>query len=43
MIDFTYGPGNSFWHTDKDSMENISEESLLSTGRIVAELLNALL
>lgn len=43
MIDFTYGPGNSFWHTDKDSMENISEESLLSTGRIVAEMLNALL
>ena len=43
MIDFNYGPDNSFWHTDKDSMDNISEKSLLSTGRIVAEMLNALL
>jgi len=43
MIDFSYGPDNSFWHTDKDVMENISEKSLLSSGRIVAEMLNALL
>ena len=43
MIDFNYGPDNSFWHTDKDVMDNISEKSLLSTGRIVAEMLNALL
>ena len=43
LIDFSYGPGNSFWHTDKDTMENISEESLLASGRIVAEMLNILL
>jgi len=43
MIDFTYGPGNSFWHTEKDCMDAISEESLLASGRIVAEMLNALL
>ena len=43
LIDFSYGPNNSFWHTDRDTMENISEESLLASGRIVAELLNILL
>ena len=43
LIDFSYGPNNSFWHTEKDTMENISEESLLKSGRIVAEMLNILL
>ncbi len=43
LIDFSYGPSNSFWHTERDNMENISEESLLVSGRIVAELLNILL
>ncbi|MBO7721174.1 MAG: Zn-dependent exopeptidase M28 [Kiritimatiellae bacterium] len=43
LIDFSYGPGNSFWHTPKDTVENISEGSLLKSGRVVAELLNILL
>ena len=43
LIDFSYGPDNSYWHTERDTMENISEESLLVSGRIVAELLNILL
>ena len=43
MIDFSYGPGNSFWHTGKDNMDGISEKSLLVSGRIVAEMLNILL
>lgn len=43
LIDFTYGPGNSFWHTSKDTMENISEASLLKSGRLVVEMLNILL
>lgn len=43
LIDFSYGPDNSFWHTSQDTMENISEASLLSSGRLVAELLNILL
>ena len=43
LIDFSYGPDNSFWHTPQDAMENVSEESLLSSGRLVAELLNILL
>ena len=43
LIDFSYGPDNSFWHTELDTLENISEESLLVSGRIVAEMLNILL
>lgn len=43
LIDFSYGPDNTFWHTEKDTMENVSEESLLASGRIVAEMLNILL
>ena len=43
LIDFSYGPDNSYWHTPSDTMANISEESLLKSGKIVAELLNILL
>ena len=43
LIDFSYGPGNSFWHTPQDSVANISEASLLVSGRLVAEMLNILL
>jgi len=43
LIDFEYGPGNAYWHTPMDTMENVSKESLLKTGRLVAELLNILL
>lgn len=43
LIDFSYGPDNSFWHTADDTMANVSEASLLTSGRLVAELLNILL
>ena len=43
LIDFSYGPDNSYWHTPKDDLSAISEESLLKSGRLVAELLNILL
>ena len=43
LIDFSYGPNNSYWHTDKDTMENVSEESLLKSGKVIAEMLNILL
>ncbi len=43
FIDFDYGPGNSWWHTPEDTMDKISEESLLSSGRLVAAFLNLLL
>jgi len=43
LIDFEYGPANSWWHTPEDSCDKISEESLLKSGRLVCELLNILL
>ena len=43
LIDFDYGPDNSYWHTPQDTVDKISEESLLKSGRLVAEMLNILL
>ena len=43
LIDFEYGPGNSYWHTPDDTMDHVSEASLLRAGRLVTELLNILL
>ena len=43
LIDFSYGPSNSYWHTPQDTMDKISEASLLKSGKIVAEMLNILL
>ena len=45
LIDFDFGsaPGrNDYWHTTQDTMDKISEESLLKAGMLVAELLNML-
>lgn len=45
LIDFEYGsaPGkNDYWHTVGDTVDKISEESLLKSGMLVAELLNML-
>jgi glutaminyl-peptide cyclotransferase len=42
LIDFKFGsePGlNDYWHTELDSLENISAESLQTTGEIVLKLL----
>lgn len=38
IIDFTYGPGNSYWHTPQDLPENTSAESLEVVGEVLAEL-----
>lgn len=43
LIDFSYGPNNSYWHTSQDTIDNISEASLLKSGKLLAELLNILL
>ena len=43
FIDFDYGPGNAWWHTPEDTMDKVSEASLLSSGRLVAAFLNILL
>ena len=45
LIDFEYGsrPGeNDYWHTRKDTLDKLSADSLLVTGRIVMEMLNRL-
>lgn len=45
LIDFDYGSArglNDYWHTPQDTMDKISEASLLASGRLVAELLNRL-
>lgn len=46
LIDFEYGsaPGlNDYWHTRNDTPDKISEASLLTSGRILAEMINILL
>ncbi len=40
IIDFEFGPGNSWWHTTDDSLDKISEESLLKAGRLAAAILD---
>lgn len=42
LIDFSYGPGNRYWHTERDVLENCSQESLDVIGRIVIGGLPAL-
>lgn len=43
LIDFEYGPGNAWWHTPEDTIDKVSETSLLKSGRLVCEMLNILL
>jgi|SRR5579872_5167996 len=42
LIDFDYGPGNSYWHTDKDTVDKLSAESFQIVGRVVLETLKEL-
>ena len=42
LIDLNYGPNNSFWHTDKDTVDKLSAESLEIVGRVVLETLKEL-
>jgi len=35
LIDFEYGPQNSWWHTAEDTLDKCSQESLAAIGRIV--------
>jgi hypothetical protein len=39
LIDFDYGPDNSYWHTEEDTLDKLSAESLQRTGRLVLTLL----
>ncbi len=45
LIDFQHGssPGlNDYWHTEQDTLEHISPDSLQSMGQVVIHILNAL-
>ena len=45
LIDFCYGsaPGlNDYWHTPDDTIDKISERSLLISGQLVCEMINLL-
>ena len=45
LIDFAYGstPGaNDYWHTPEDTMDKVSEASLLTAGRLVTAVLDGL-
>jgi len=45
LIDFDFGskPGkHDYWHTEEDTLDKLSAESLETVGRVVIELLNRL-
>ena len=42
LIDFDYGPDNSFWHTEKDTVENVSIESIFKVTQVTACMLESL-
>ena len=42
LIDFDYGPGNDYWHSDQDTMDKISSHSLEVVGNVVVAVLRKL-
>jgi glutaminyl-peptide cyclotransferase len=42
IIDLNYGPNNSYWHTDEDTLDKISPKSLENVGRLVLGMLPAI-
>lgn len=42
LIDLDYGPHNSYWHTDKDTMDKLSAASFQVVGRVLVETLREL-
>lgn len=42
LIDFDYGPDNSYWHTAQDTIQHCSPSSLTIVGRVVKATLAAL-
>jgi glutaminyl-peptide cyclotransferase len=39
IIDFDYGPGNSYWHTHADNVDNTGPVGLEAVGRVLAALI----
>jgi Zn-dependent M28 family amino/carboxypeptidase len=42
LIDYDYGPNNSYWHTAEDTLDKISADSLRQVGEVVLKTLPAL-
>jgi Zn-dependent M28 family amino/carboxypeptidase len=42
LIDFQYGPNHSWWHTDADTMDKLSAQSLQVVGNVLMETLRRL-
>jgi Zn-dependent M28 family amino/carboxypeptidase len=42
LIDFTYGPNNSYWHTDKDTVDKLSPRSFQVIGDVVVGVVTEL-
>jgi Zn-dependent M28 family amino/carboxypeptidase len=42
LIDFEYGPGNSWWHTPADTLDKLSPASLQAVGEVLLEVLKRL-
>jgi glutaminyl-peptide cyclotransferase len=38
LIDFDYGPDNSFWHTDRDTIDKLSAHSFQVVGDVLLDL-----
>jgi len=38
LIDFSYGPSNFFWHTESDTLDKISDQSLKISGDLALRL-----
>jgi Zn-dependent M28 family amino/carboxypeptidase len=42
LLDFDYGPNNSYWHTPQDTVDKCSPVSLTIVGRVVLATLEEL-
>ncbi len=42
LIDFSYGPENTWWHTDEDTPDKLSAESLYRSMKITLEIIRRL-
>jgi glutaminyl-peptide cyclotransferase len=42
LIDFNYGPDNSYWHTSRDTMDKLSADSFRVVGTVVLEAIQRL-
>ena len=42
IIDFNYGPDNQYWHSDQDTMDKLSAQSLEVVGTVVLESVHRL-